>query len=529
MISYNKLSFKELVEAQENLSGVVGPIEGALGGLPVAERNSAFFAVFDEAGDTGPEIIGKTQFRVTYLVNSSLDTSKPSADSVAITNINQNFEKGSNVIIRADNATVLNQTLTDLQSLHDVGTLTLISTSEYGKNPEDYATMLTFRQVGIEELESEGIPNITFQVRALGQEEGEGILPGNIDVVEWNTLSTSPPPVGFSSYINWDNERFLIQENTIDIGTQIKFSARVPLELDILPINTTAIATIELIKQNGSNTVVLDTQTISWEADNFAISNPINKVVTLTSNYNHYVINDQIKIRISYPGFDYPPSQQPRLKIANAGGSFGILQKTPPEGGLEGITFRSEDYWEKIIETYGTPGEFGSYSIITTEYGFGQFYHGDYIQSLNKEQYKQQNGEIINQSSNNAILSFDPNQDGNTFDPIVTPAKFLPGDKLRFEYDPTQVHTIFKVEDENNQIQLTIEPGVQSGVVLNHYVHYRINPDGAYIIIDSKKNNEAGVYQPFQGIILPQFSSSDLLEKQDNLIFNLKQVGIIEN
>ncbi len=527
MNSYNKLSFEELVEAQENLSGIVGPIEGALGGLPVAERNSEFFAVFDEAGDTGPEIIGKTQFRVTYLVNSSLDTSKPSADSVAIANINQNFEKGSNVIVRADNATVLNQTLTDLQSLHDVGTLTLISTSEYGKNPEDYASMLTFKQVGIEEQESEGIPNVTFQARALGQVGVNGILPGNEDIVEWTTISE--PPVGFSSYINWDNERFLMQENTVDIGTQIKFSATVPLQLSTLPANSTAIAIIELIKQNGSDTVILDTQTISWTSDNFQLSTPINKTAILTSNYNHYVINDQIKIRITYPGFSYPTYQPPRLKIAGGGGLFKILQKTPPEGGLAGITFKTKDYWDKIIETYGTPGEFGSYSIITTEQGFGQFYHGDYIQSLNKEQYEQVNGEIINQSSNNAILSFDPNQDGNTFDPVITPAKFLPGDKLRFEYDPTQVYTIFKVEDENNQIRLTIEPGVQPGIEVNHYVHYRVIPDGAYIIVDSKKNNEAGVYQPFQGIILPQFPSSNLLEKQDNLIFNLKQVGIIEN
>ena len=79
MPDYNTLTIlkKNLLKIQETLRIQTGePIGGVLGGLPVvASQNQEFFAVFDEAGSTGPEIIDKTQFRITYLVNSNLETS----------------------------------------------------------------------------------------------------------------------------------------------------------------------------------------------------------------------------------------------------------------------------------------------------------------------------------------------------------------------------------------------------------------------------------------------------------------------
>ena len=43
---------------QEQLNNFLGPVNGALGGLPVAERNQSYFMqYFIGAGGTGPEII----------------------------------------------------------------------------------------------------------------------------------------------------------------------------------------------------------------------------------------------------------------------------------------------------------------------------------------------------------------------------------------------------------------------------------------------------------------------------------------
>ena len=86
-------------------------INGIIGGLPVAEQNQEYFLVFDEAATTDPEIIDKTQFRVTYVVDSNLNTSKPTEETDAALNATQNFEKGRNCLVRADNGTILNNIL----------------------------------------------------------------------------------------------------------------------------------------------------------------------------------------------------------------------------------------------------------------------------------------------------------------------------------------------------------------------------------------------------------------------------------
>ena len=65
---------------QQQLNNFLGPVNGALGGLPVAERNQSYFIVFQQAGGTGPEIIDQTAFFITYLVDENGNISKPSED-----------------------------------------------------------------------------------------------------------------------------------------------------------------------------------------------------------------------------------------------------------------------------------------------------------------------------------------------------------------------------------------------------------------------------------------------------------------
>lgn len=110
---YQNFTKQELIDAQNDLEIETGEeIKGALGGLPVVEQTQEYFAVFDEAGSTGPEILEKTQFRISYLVDSQLNTSKPVENTPAAFNATQNFGKSDEVVVRADNATVLNQNLT---------------------------------------------------------------------------------------------------------------------------------------------------------------------------------------------------------------------------------------------------------------------------------------------------------------------------------------------------------------------------------------------------------------------------------
>ena len=120
------------------------PIKGILGGLPVAERNQEYFLVLKEAGDTSPEIIDQTQFKITYMCDSQLNVSKPSGDTVALSNVTQNFERQKNAVIRVDQGTVLNNQLAGTHKITGVGSFEPIAGTQIGKGPLDYVTTMSF-------------------------------------------------------------------------------------------------------------------------------------------------------------------------------------------------------------------------------------------------------------------------------------------------------------------------------------------------------------------------------------------------
>jgi len=114
------------------------------------------------------------------------------------------------------------------------------------------------------------------------------------------------------------------------------------------------------------------------------------------------------------------------------------------------------------------------------------------------------------------------------FNPIRLPFTILPGDIIRFEYAPTKVYEIKQIITGQNVIKLKLNKQLDPSTVFDNFVIYRIIQDGQYIILDVKKNIEAGIDQAFTGIITPQYASQTLRENADNLIFRLKQANIIE-
>lgn len=121
------------------------PINGVLGGLPVAERNSEYFIIAKEVGDTSPEIIGQSQFKIIYLCDSQLNVAKPSAGGgPALLNVNQNFERQKNAVVRVNQGTVLNQQLAGTHKITAVGSLEPIGGSQIGTSPLAYVTTMSF-------------------------------------------------------------------------------------------------------------------------------------------------------------------------------------------------------------------------------------------------------------------------------------------------------------------------------------------------------------------------------------------------
>jgi len=123
-------------------------INGILGGLPVAEKNQEYFLIIEEAGDTTPEIIDQTQFKISYLCDSQLNVSKPSGDGVSLANVTQNFERQKNAVVRVDQGTVLNNQLAGTHKITAVGSVEPIAGTQIGIGPLDYVTTMSFQLKG---------------------------------------------------------------------------------------------------------------------------------------------------------------------------------------------------------------------------------------------------------------------------------------------------------------------------------------------------------------------------------------------
>lgn len=516
-VNYTK---QELIEEQENLSLATGEeIKGALGGLPVVEQTQEFFVVFDEAGSTGPEIIDKTQFRISYLVDSQLNTSKPVENTPSAFNATQNFGKSEECIVRADNATVLNQNLTGKQSIYDIGALALISTTEYGKSNDEYIQTMSFNTVGGQTVGS--AQSITSKFKA--------------DVNDSNTLgsegsltagfSTVITPISASTngedWISFNNSNtYFFQADTTLIGTRARFRSTGTVRITPLFFNNTISVTIQIIlnPSNGGPEVILASagqsfnnldyipQTRTWS---FLVQSP----------FRNFFQNDEVFVRVIRN--DITGNVNSSTNVSFNLIDFGSSQETPAGDILiMGVNACTASYWSGFETVGDSTDDTQNYSILTASQDFSIFTDGQHIQKMN-----------ITSSG------FDPENDGNIFNPIQTPLTFESGDEIRFEYNKNKVHKVIRSEESDVGRKVFIHPAIDTvelnvlgsnGTQLNHFTHYRIVPNGGYLIINQKKDNQAGVDQNFKGIITPQSPSPILKRKGDELIFELKKAGIIE-
>lgn len=229
-----------------------------------------------------------------------------------------------------------------------------------------------------------------------------------------------------------------------------------------------------------------------------------------------------------------------------AGNSI-MTQETPEEDGrfANNITGITASYFtqEGSASVYNYTGSYfvgfnnfsnsdeGLGSFITASTPLTNFYGGDFIQiNPGTEAYN-----ILNADSSPTSSLFANGLDAEDkltwnnfgFNPIQQP--FIPktGDFIRFEFSKQKVYLITGVNSSGNALKLKLDGHIPASTVLDNFVIYRIVEDGQYIILNVKKNNETGVGQPFSGIISAEFPSEGLEERSDQLIFDLKQAGIL--
>lgn len=673
---------QEINQAVSDYPGL--DINGILGGLPVAEKNQEYFVVFDEAGDTSPEIPNQTQFKIIYVVDSKLNVGKAAHDTVALANITQNFEPQKFATVRADQGTALNPQLIGTYPITAVGSIAPIVGTQIGKGPLQYVTTMSFQlnsQVGLPggisvaqynfiREKTWGYNNLEYATASIGTysyinsdgttfsntynlktenanlnppelemgstgsyrmyydvsssiEDGEavsgstsGSAPSSFDLVnstlynnevtiftgslEGNTRirvgAVAAISIATSSIVDLFNSNYSINNTGVDLSIPVKLQIVAETSDGVRSIIASSInSNLNVYNESfvegiGSNLDLEDFATgtlptnFSWTPtytnENEETKRSITWVGTM-SGYVDVVANSKIYVEILaqpeelgpiYPSIfsdvnvdtttgetiehtkGFLTGSLDTWKNVAATRTYEVLytrMRIYPEftsnrfiNGVNGLTASYYDtngsasiynytgsYWVGSNNTTSSKGDPICYITASTK--LANFYGGEYTQvNPGTEVYNNFNLEQLPSTSLTTNLpegTFKKDWLNAGFNPLRLPFILQIGDFIRFEYSEDKTYQIIGIFSSGNRLFLTLDRHLDSSTVVDNFVIYRIIKDGQYIILNVEKDIEAGVNQAFRGIILPEYPSEATSAKQDELIFELKKAGIIED
>jgi len=449
-------------------------IDGALGGLPVAEQTQDYMIVFKEVGGTGPEIIGETAYFITYLVDSKGNVSKPFDDSISRLNLLQNFPIGSPALIRPDNATVLNSALAGELTVTAIGTQQPILYTQTGIPSSSYDTgsLLFLNPDKIPVDAYDPVPSI----------EGNMSKTTNTDInfgasiITNYTITTQPQGEG----ANFD-------------APSGKYHITASSTEDITFINIKGIATVSNLDDKNSSTVTL-----------YLIRSGSNGESNVETTSLFIPQNGSGILEIDEPEYigDISGDVSYYLKIGKNNNTnltatstqFQVYNQSP-----QGSLIQTGDLW---VTGSGDNTWLTGSSYLTANYGNTQI-----------------------------TTNFQTDLEFN-LSPIQVPFEPRPGDRIRFEYNRNQDYTIYEVIplDIDGYLKIRLNQKPPNGVILNNFILHRVNDKKpSYIILDVDKDEAAGNLQGFTGVIVPKYPTQELKDNLDSLIYDLKDKGIIEN
>jgi hypothetical protein len=206
--------------AQEQANHFLGPVNGALGGLSVAEKNQDYFLLFKDITSTTPEIINQSAWNIEWLVNSNGEVANPNDNSVANSNIIQNFEIGEQVVTLVANATGINAQLLGEHTITGVGTLKNILYSQTGIPSSSFDTgSVVFIEPGGAPAESTNpVPNVLGSMivnNNLLSAVGSGVF----TLIEGYTVQTQTPSPTLTNFSGGSGKYFATGSEFIDINS----------------------------------------------------------------------------------------------------------------------------------------------------------------------------------------------------------------------------------------------------------------------------------------------------------------------
>jgi hypothetical protein len=463
----------------------------------VAEQNQTYFAYFDTLADTSPILQDHTAYYVKYLIDTEGNPVNPEPESnpnrpqaIGLYNLLNDFEVSKSAVVK----TITNDPLYDIPPdsymlngsfpIKHVGRLALIATTTTGSGFNDYSDIMVFSDQFGNALTA-FVPDLYFN-----QTYGGGLI--NMDA----TSGQANPNYNLTNYFNsyWSKPagnqwRF---EYPSSPNTRIRFRINLLCRKEDPGEGGNEAGYITGVLTKNGNTIY----TPSFSAlNNWTDGGAF-------SPYVDVAFGDTFRVYFVYGGSH--ESYIGGVSNPEGYGTYVEIEQQTPTGEIfiNGVTGTTASYWTVDTSNYEPlPG----LSILTASQYLTQLYNAQNL--------------IQNTPTASREIGF-PNI--NTFfNPI------LPGDKIKFTLNETDVHTIMNVNVDViglPLLYLTITPPVDSVTVLDNFTIYRIVNDGASVILDVKKDISGSAYA---GIVQPQFISNELVNNYDKIIINLTEREII--
>lgn len=477
-------------------NGIIGDFntsttdESGQGSLSAAEKNQTYFAYFSSVGSTTPEIINQTAYSIKYLIDTQGNVVTPQPNSTDVLNLVQNFESGRIVNVTSLEGTTLFNTLLGTKIITDVGRIQPMLITETGSGRTEYITTMSFSSspggVGLDSAY-----NYSFSAKKAAS---AFISNTSFSTLDFGTeISDSGSNYNNSTYI------YTFPNDTTSQGTQVSFRATIVAKSAFSGPN-----------QNGrSNYLKFQIQRSTDGGVNYSALELTNGTYTATQYFNN---SDEIKSQTAQTKpLNFNTGDKIRVQYAvDSGGVANQLRILAADNNANTLFTNTQTYiannfilspfWS--IGTYTTASN--DFTIITASLG---------LTGLNQNQYSQVTPTAsANFGFSNITLPFTPE----------------PGDYIRFEYDPNNVHIIYEnMTTADGNLALKVCPPVPSGSILDHFCLYRINPNAGNQIILNVPKPSGTTGQPLTGFIKPQYASQELEDNFTTIIQKLAAEGLL--
>jgi len=489
------------------------------GAYSAAEKNQTYFAYFTSVGGTGPEIIDQTAYFIKYLIDAQGNVVAPQPNSNDILNMLQNFEPGRVVNVTSLEGTTLFNTLLGSKTITDIGRIETLLVTETSSLRTEFLPTMSFTQNNSSLQQVNNPPNYSFKALKAGN---TNITSTATAVLPFESATLNP----LGNY-NTSSYAYAFNANTSDYGINAKF--KVGLAVQFVSFNTvndnhwnSNKIELEIVKSSDNwttsqslNLSILPNNPIANPQPNYLYLDPtgstlsafINSEGNLPQTNTRYITFESLpynftssdKVRVQY-----------RLYLSSATTTSILLFGTPSTSG--GTFFSLSTNYSNNLQTTASYWDGATWPSpnsnltqwITASLGLSGFLNNDMIQ--------------ITPTASTAM----------GFNTIERSANLLPGDYIRFEYDPTKQSRIYSFGALNDgRTTMEINPPVPSGSNLNHFCVFRVNPNAGNQIILNIKKPTGTTGQPLTGFIKPQYMSDDLEKNFTTIIQKLAAEGTI--